>query len=199
MEFSDKLKELRKRKGITQEELANSIFVSRSVIAKYESGNALPTQENVEKLAVFFGVKLSYLIDEEEQVKMTLSELKTRKIISYTISSIGLLINSFYLIICFIPIFSKLVYIYPIPDGADQPITRYEYNSIISATLNHDNPLGIITFTLCIIDLILFVIFLISTRHKKTSLILEFLSTLLLIINIFLIILTFIFSASYAL
>lgn len=199
MEFSDKLKELRKRKGITQEKLANSIFVSRSVIAKYESGNALPTQENVEKLAVFFGVKLSYLIDEEEQVKMTLSELKTRKIISYTISSIGLLINSFYLIICFIPIFSKLVYIYPIPDGADQPITRYEYNSIISVTLNHDNPLEIITFALCIIDLILFVIFLISIKHKKRLSLHEFLSTILLIINIFLIILTFIFSASYAL
>ena len=98
MEFSDKLKELRKRKGITQEELANSVFVSRSVIAKYESGNVMPTQENAEKLAVFFGVKLSYLIDEEEQVKVTLSELKARKIISYTISLIGLLINLFYLV-----------------------------------------------------------------------------------------------------
>ena len=40
MKFSDKLKDLRKNKGITQEELANSIFVSRSVIAKYESDNA---------------------------------------------------------------------------------------------------------------------------------------------------------------
>lgn len=199
MEFPDKLKELRKRKGITQEELANSVFVSRSVIAKYESGNALPAKENAEKLAVFFGVKLSYLIDEEEQVMMTLSELKTRKIISYIISSIGLLINSFYLIICFIPIFSKLVYIYPIPDGADQPITRYEYSSIISATLSHSNPLGIITFALCIIDLLLFVISLISIKHKKRLLLHEFLSTILLIINIFLIVLTFIFSASYAL
>ena len=48
MEFSDKLKELRKNKGITQEELANNVFVSRSVIAKYESGNAFPTKENAE-------------------------------------------------------------------------------------------------------------------------------------------------------
>lgn len=199
MEFSDKLKELRKSKGITQEELANSVFVSRSVIAKYESGNALPTRENAEKLAVYFGVKLSYLIDEEEQVKMTLAEIKTRKIISYIISTIGIIINSFYLIICFIPIFSKLIYIYPIPEGADRPMTRYDHNSIISATLSHNNPLGIITFALCIIDLILFIIFLIATKHKKISLVLEFLSIITLIINIFLIILTFIFSASYAL
>ncbi len=199
MNFSDKLKQLRKSKGITQEELANGVFISRSVIAKYENGYTLPTQENAEKLAVFFGVKLSYLIDEEEQVKMTLTEIKTRKIISYAISSIGLLVNSFYLVICFIPIFSKLVYIYPIPEGIDRPITRYDYNSIISATLNHNNPLGIITFALCIIDLILFIIFLIATKNKKISLILEFISIVTLIVNIFLIILVFIFSASYAL
>ncbi len=199
MEFSDKLKELRKNKAITQEELANNVFVSRSVIAKYESGNAFPTKENAEKLAVFFNVKLSYLIDEEEHVKMTLAEIKTRKTISYIISIIGILINSFYLIICWIPIFSKLVYIYPIPEGANRPMTQYDYNSIISATLSNNNPLGIIVLILCIIDLILFIIFLITTKHKRISLILEFLSIVILIINIFLIILTFIFSASYAL
>ncbi len=199
MEFSDKLKKLRISKGITQEELANRVFVSRSVIAKYENGNTLPTRENVEKLAAFFGVKLSYLIDEEKQVKMTLREIKTRKKILYTISSIGLLVNTFYLIICFIPIFSKLVYIYPIPEGSNRPMTRYDYNSIISATISHNNPLGIITFILCIIDLILFIILFISTKNKKTSLLLEFISTVILIVNVFLIILTFIFSASYAL
>ena len=44
MQFSDKLKELRKSKNITQEELANNIFISRSVIAKYESGLTNPTK-----------------------------------------------------------------------------------------------------------------------------------------------------------
>lgn len=199
MEFSDKLKELRKNKGITQEELANKIFVSRSVIAKYESGSSMPTKENVEKLAVFFGVKLSYFIDEEEQVKMTLTEIKTWRILSYAITTLGLLINSLYLVICFIPIFSRLVYIYPIPDGATQPLTRYDYNSIISATLSHNNPLGIITLILCIIDLLMFIAFLTIIKNKKRSLIIEFTSIFLFVINIFLIILTFVFSASYAL
>lgn len=199
MEFSDKLKELRKNKDITQEELAKKIFVSRSVIAKYENGYSMPTKENAEKLAVFFGVRLSYLVDEEEQVKITLTEIKTRKAISYIISTLGLLINSFYLIICFIPIFSKLVYIYPIPEGADRPVTRYDYNSIISATLSHNNPLGIITLVLCMFDILMFIAFLITIKNKRLSLIIEFTSIFLLIINIFLIILTFIFSASYAL
>lgn len=199
MKFSEKLIELRKNKGITQEELANNIFVSRSVIAKYESGNALPTKENAKKSAIFFNVKLSYLIDEKEHENMTSSEKKTRKTISYIISIIGILINLFYSIICWIPIFSKLVYIYPIPEGADRPMTRYDYNSIISATLINKNPLGIIVLILCLIDLILFIIFLIKNKHQRLSLILEFLSIVILIINIFLIILTFIFSASYAL
>lgn len=38
MEFSKKLKELRKEKGLTQEELASQLFVSRALISKYESG-----------------------------------------------------------------------------------------------------------------------------------------------------------------
>lgn len=199
MEFSDKLKDLRKNRGITQEELAKHVFVSRSVIAKYESGNALPTKENAEKLAVFFGVKLSSLIDEEEDVKMTLAEIKIRKTISCIISITGIIINSFYLIVCWIPMFSKLVYLYPIPEGADKPMTEYDHNSIIRATLAHQNPLGIIVLILCIIDLIFLIVFFMATKHNRISLFLEIPAIVILIINLFLIILTFVFSASYAL
>ena len=38
MEFNEKLQELRKRKGLTQEDLAAAIFVSRTAISKWESG-----------------------------------------------------------------------------------------------------------------------------------------------------------------
>lgn len=51
--FCDKLKAYRKQKNITQEELAKAIFVSRSLIAKYETGAAYPNKENLEKLALF--------------------------------------------------------------------------------------------------------------------------------------------------
>lgn len=46
MGFSEKLKELRTSKGLTQEELASKVYISRSVIAKYERGFAIPTKEN---------------------------------------------------------------------------------------------------------------------------------------------------------
>ncbi|MBR7039698.1 MAG: helix-turn-helix transcriptional regulator, partial [Oscillospiraceae bacterium] len=42
MEFSEKLQTLRKKKGLTQEELAQALFVSRTAISKWESGKGYP-------------------------------------------------------------------------------------------------------------------------------------------------------------
>ena len=47
--FQEKLKDLRKKKGVTQAELAKEIFVSRSLIAKYETGVAFPNRETRDK------------------------------------------------------------------------------------------------------------------------------------------------------
>lgn len=47
MTFAEKLKELRKQKGISQEQLAEKIYVSRQAITKWESGNGIPDIENL--------------------------------------------------------------------------------------------------------------------------------------------------------
>lgn len=42
MEFHEKLQELRRQKGLTQEELASQLFVSRAAVSKWESGRGYP-------------------------------------------------------------------------------------------------------------------------------------------------------------
>lgn len=56
MEFKDKLKQLRKEKGLTQSQLAEAIFVSRSTVAKWENGLGLPSPESMAVLEQFFSV-----------------------------------------------------------------------------------------------------------------------------------------------
>ncbi len=58
MNFAEKLKNLRKDNAVTQEELAKSIFASRTLITKYERGIVYPTKDNVEKLALYFNVAI---------------------------------------------------------------------------------------------------------------------------------------------
>jgi transcriptional regulator with XRE-family HTH domain len=49
MEFNEKLQELRKQKGLTQEELAEKLYVSRTAISKWESGRGYPNIESLLK------------------------------------------------------------------------------------------------------------------------------------------------------
>ena len=51
MEFHEKLKELRKNKGLTQEELSEALFVSRTAISKWESGRGYPGIDSLKEIA----------------------------------------------------------------------------------------------------------------------------------------------------
>lgn len=68
MEFSKKLRKLRKEKGISQQILANAVFVSRSAIAKWENGLGLPSEESLEALANFFNVPKEFLKTDTPEV-----------------------------------------------------------------------------------------------------------------------------------
>ncbi len=68
--FKDKLKELRIQKGISQYELADKLLVSRSAIAKWESGNGIPSDVNLEAICKFFGVEEEWLLDRKDMKEM---------------------------------------------------------------------------------------------------------------------------------
>lgn len=67
MGFDNKLKELRKEKNISQEQLAKELNISRQAISKWESGKAYPDIDNLILLRKIFGVSLDELIMEEEE------------------------------------------------------------------------------------------------------------------------------------
>ena len=66
MEFNEKLQELRKQRGISQNELAKSLFVSRTAISKWESGRGYPSIESLKAIATFFSVSVDDLLSSKE-------------------------------------------------------------------------------------------------------------------------------------
>lgn len=68
MKLDEKLVSLRKKKGITQAELAETVQVSRQAVSKWESGGSLPSTENLRALSGLYGVPVDYLLNESEEV-----------------------------------------------------------------------------------------------------------------------------------
>lgn len=66
MEFHEKLQLLRKRKGWTQEQLADRLFVSRAAVSKWESGRGYPNLKSLQDLSGLFSVSVDELLSEEE-------------------------------------------------------------------------------------------------------------------------------------
>lgn len=66
MEFNEKLQELRKQKGLTQEELADKLYVSRTAVSKWESGRGYPNIESLKSIAQFFSVTVDELLSSNE-------------------------------------------------------------------------------------------------------------------------------------
>ena len=66
MELSEKLQALRKRKGLTQEELAEALFVSRTAVSKWESGRGYPSIDSLKAVSKYFGITIDELLSSDE-------------------------------------------------------------------------------------------------------------------------------------
>ena len=79
MEFHEKLQELRKQKGLTQEELAESLYVSRTAISKWESGRGYPNIDSLKAISKFFSVTIDELLSGEEVLTIAEEDQKQKE------------------------------------------------------------------------------------------------------------------------
>ena len=76
MEFHEKLQELRKNRGLTQEELAEGLYVSRTAISKWESGRGYPNIDSLKEISNYFSVTLDELLSSEKLLSIAERENK---------------------------------------------------------------------------------------------------------------------------
>ena len=79
MEFHEKLQELRKQKHLTQEELAQSLYVSRTAISKWESGRGYPSIDSLKAISAFFHISIDDLLSGNEVLAIAETDRKQRE------------------------------------------------------------------------------------------------------------------------
>ena len=79
MEFNEKLQELRKLKGLTQEELAEILFVSRTAVSKWESGRGVPNIESLKAISQYFSVSIDDLLSSEQLLFLAEKDQKAKE------------------------------------------------------------------------------------------------------------------------
>ena len=77
MQLNEKLQQLRKGKGLTQEDLASALYVSRTAVSKWESGRGTPNIDSLKAIADFFSVSVDDLLSADEL--LTVAEEETKR------------------------------------------------------------------------------------------------------------------------
>ena len=147
MEFNRKLQELRKQRGLTQEELAEALYVSRTAVSKWESGRGTPSIDSLKSIAKFFSVTTDVLLSSDEILEI--AEKDTSRKLNHMQDMLFGLIDVSALVLFFLPLFAdrgndivrstSLLMLAGI-----QPYMKTIFISIITATVL----LGILTLAL---------------------------------------------------
>lgn len=100
MEFKDRLKALRQQNGLSQEALAKEIYVSRSAIAKWESGLGIPNDSNIKELCKYFRVEEEWLLDRHD-LKNQIGITK-KQALGLMIAIFGVITSLLYVLLVFV-------------------------------------------------------------------------------------------------
>lgn len=93
MNFNEKIKEIRKKQNLTQEQFARKIFVSRNAVAKWESNRGYPDIQNLITISEVFNISLDDLMKNDKKLtKKIISDSSSKKwhilVIGYLIAII---------------------------------------------------------------------------------------------------------------
>ena len=105
MEFNEKLQELRKGRGLTQEELAEKLFVSRTAISKWESGRGYPSIDSLKEISRYFSVTIDELICPEEIISA--AEAEKQAFAGRTVLFISNTLDLLTALLLFLPVFGN--------------------------------------------------------------------------------------------
>lgn len=107
MEFNEKLQELRAQRGLTQEELAQALYVSRTAVAKWEQGRGCPNIDSLKAISRFFSVSIDRLLSSDEL--LSLAEDDSRQRASRLRTQLFALLDLSAVLFLFLPLFGQTV------------------------------------------------------------------------------------------
>lgn len=109
LEFSEKLQQLRKQNNLTQEQLGEKLFVSRTAVSKWESGKGYPNIDSLKGISRLFSVSIDDLLSGEELITLAAAENRSymRKVFNLICGIVDLMAVAF----IFLPVYGQ-------PDGA---------------------------------------------------------------------------------
>ena len=104
MNVSEKIRTLRKSKGMSQEELAGQVNISRQAVSRWENGTALPDADNIVQLSKLFGVTTDYLLmDSYERDEDSPKIKENNKILHANLTRVAIIFQAAFLNACIYP------------------------------------------------------------------------------------------------
>lgn len=122
MGFGEKLQKLRKSKGLTQEELAESLYVSRTAVSKWESGRGYPSIDSIKEIASFFSVTVDDLLSSEKI--LSLAEKENKRNIQKICNLLFGIVDLFTVMLVLLPLYPKNI------SGHIYSINMFEFTKI---------------------------------------------------------------------
>ena len=107
MELSEKLQTLRKQRGLTQEELAAALYVSRTAISKWESGRGTPSIDSLKAIAAYFSVSVDALLSGDQL--LSIAEEDTKRKTAHQQDLVFGLLDAGAVLLLFLPFFGQTV------------------------------------------------------------------------------------------